>query len=116
LNASIGSKFASTNCTNYLQDEKTALMWAAESGHENVVDLLITEGAAVDYEDKVRVHNSQCCCSSCAREFQPLLFGGNSLAHGSAHTKSLDPDDVQQQQCPSPDESSHVCRDESLLS
>ena len=38
------------------QDGETALMWASESGRTDVVQLLLSSGAQVDLQDKVR-HN-----------------------------------------------------------
>ena len=38
------------------QDGGTALMWASASGHTDVVQLLLSSGAQVDLQDKVR-HN-----------------------------------------------------------
>ena len=38
------------------QDGRTALMWASISGHTDVVQLLLSSGAQVDLQDKVR-HN-----------------------------------------------------------
>ena len=38
------------------QSGRTALMWASDSGHTDVVQLLLSSGAQVDLQDKVR-HN-----------------------------------------------------------
>lgn len=38
------------------QDGRTALIWASDSGHTEVVQLLLGNGAQVDLQDKVR-HN-----------------------------------------------------------
>ena len=36
------------------QWDETALMWASGSGHTDVVQLLLSSGAQVDLQDKVR--------------------------------------------------------------
>ena len=46
-------------CSHYVsQDGRTALMWACWEGHSDAACILITAGAQVDLQDKVR-------CSIC---------------------------------------------------
>ena len=46
------------------QDGVTAIMVAAQNGHEDVVKLLISSGADVNHQDKVRIDLYFLTCSS----------------------------------------------------
>ena len=49
-------------CDGCMQNGMTAIMWAAQQGHDAIVKMLIEKGAALDKIDKVSDLLTHCRC------------------------------------------------------
>ena len=41
----------------FLQEGKTALMWAAQGGHTEAINVLLQNGASVEFNDRVKLQH-----------------------------------------------------------
>jgi ankyrin repeat protein len=67
----------------FLQDGRTALIWAARNGHEEVVKALIANGADAKAKEKVRRRS---CVSAGGRANDQRMFGTGLFDLGATVT------------------------------